>query len=236
LPDPLTDIEKDELIPAPSGEPTLAGYNFTGWFKDAGAVTPWDFENDVVGNTDFTLHANWLAAVRLSYNVNGGIAMETEYVYPDDPLVEVPAVRDGYLFVLWFKDTALLSAWDFDTEVVPDADFTLHALWSIETYLVYFISPQGHGATFVKIDFNGKLTAPVLSDVEGFTFEGWYACGDFSQKWDFDDRVASNMELYAKFTQDDDSTGGGGCGKSASVVSALFLLAGLIALQLKRRA
>ena len=216
--------------------PAWENHRFLGWYKDGQFTDAWDFENDVVGNTDFTLHANWLAAVRLSYNVNGGIAMETEYVYPDDPLVEVPAVRDGYLFVLWFKDTALLSAWDFDTEVVPDADFTLHALWSIETYLVYFISPQGHGATFVKIDFNGKLTAPALSDVKGFTFEGWYVGSDFSQKWDFNSGVASNMELFAKFTQDGDSVGGVGCSNSASFVPALLLLAGLIALQLKRRA
>ena len=45
-------------IAAPA-TPTKVGYNFSGWFKDAGCTTAWDFSTDAV-NGDITLYANWV--------------------------------------------------------------------------------------------------------------------------------------------------------------------------------
>ena len=50
-------------------DPTRSGYNFGGWYKDAGCSKAWDFENDAV-TASITLYAKW--TVRPSSGGGGG--------------------------------------------------------------------------------------------------------------------------------------------------------------------
>ena len=54
---PMTVLEDSRLVKPE--EPVREGYDFTGWYKDANATTPWNFETDkVTDNT--TLYAGWM--------------------------------------------------------------------------------------------------------------------------------------------------------------------------------
>jgi uncharacterized repeat protein (TIGR02543 family) len=53
-----------------------------------------------------------------------------------------------------------------------------------------------------KVTPGGKIPSPAAMTKEGFTFEGWYAAGDFSgSPWNFAvDTVTGDSTLYAKWT------------------------------------
>ena len=75
-------------IAAPA-TPTKDRYNFSGWYKDAGCTTAWDFSTDVV-NGDITLYANWVGedgkilavanATISDYNIFMPVQRDVDYV------------------------------------------------------------------------------------------------------------------------------------------------------------
>jgi len=87
--------------------PPRTGFNFGGWFLDAGHTSQWDF-NNTVGGENFTLYAKWTAIVYvITYYLNGGIN------HPDNPLtytvedpdivLKKPTRKDG-VFIAWYRD------------------------------------------------------------------------------------------------------------------------------------
>lgn len=68
------------------------------------------------------------ASYIVSFEVNGGSAIEA--VTTEDGVVTKPAdpTRDGYIFKGWYEDAEFTNPFDFDTEKV-DANTTLYAKW-----------------------------------------------------------------------------------------------------------
>lgn len=62
---------------------------------------------------------------------------------------------------------------------------------------------NGHGTDSTLVVSNGSiLPVPMIEEVEGFTFEGWYKDEAFTQAWDFaTDKVTANTVLFAKWSQ-----------------------------------
>lgn len=118
-------------------------------------------------------------AYTVTYNVNGGSAVEPETVYngklatkPQDP------VKDGYIFVGWYKDAEFKEVFDFETQTIT-ANTTVYA---------YFIEKNPVGEEFevkFELGYEGESLAPVKTvggkllnlpepKREGFTFIGWW--------------------------------------------------------------
>lgn len=83
-PDPQK-VYRDEKISKPAN-PTDDAWNFCGWYKEAGCVTPWNFETDKLV-ADVTLYAKWtftyvdlgLPSGNLWASCNLGAAKETDF-------------------------------------------------------------------------------------------------------------------------------------------------------------
>ncbi len=58
----------DALIVAPSA-PTKAGYDFSGWYRDAGFETAWNFAYDKMPAADVILYAKWVPKTDTVYKV-----------------------------------------------------------------------------------------------------------------------------------------------------------------------
>ena len=57
---------------AKPADPTKAGHDFGGWFKDAACTIPWDFDSDVVTEAT-TLYAKWTPKTNtITFDANGG--------------------------------------------------------------------------------------------------------------------------------------------------------------------
>lgn len=110
--------------------------------------------------------------------------------------------KKGYTFIGWYNGDKIFK-FDDDTTNVPNV-LNLVAKWDINKYTVQFVSDYGsfadqpieHGGT---ID-TGKLTIP---EVEGFTFDGWYADKTYNTTFDFNTSITSNTTVYAKWTAKD---------------------------------
>lgn len=79
---PVDEVEVDYMANIPNAETTLLGYNFVGWFEkymdDSISDTPFDFENEKMGNSDIMLVAKWTAVFKNSdaYTTDGYFEIE----------------------------------------------------------------------------------------------------------------------------------------------------------------
>ena len=100
--------------------PTWEGHVFNGWYKEAACTNTWNFDTDVVtGN--ITLYAKWIAYCKITFDSQGGSAVASEELLPGDKITR-PAdpAKEGYIFRRWFKESACINAWNFNTDVVTD--------------------------------------------------------------------------------------------------------------------
>lgn len=158
--------------------PTLAGNNFTGWYKDEACKELWDFDNDVVV-ADITLHAGWDKEMHtVHFNSNGGSSVGSINV-PYGELIPAPTdpILKGNSFAGWYKDEALNDPWHFDYDVVTQ-DITLYAKWIAENKLIYTVTykPNGAAGNDVITVHEDNTTAVVLSNPferSGYSFVEW---------------------------------------------------------------
>lgn len=108
--------------------------------------------------------------------------------------------KENHTFAGWYNGDEKFD-FDADTTKAPNV-LNLVAKWDINKYTVQFVSDYGsfadqtveHGKP-IETD---KLTIP---EVEGFTFDGWYA--EDNTKFDFTQPIKSNTMVYAKWTAND---------------------------------
>ena len=106
--------------------------------------------------------------------------------------------KENHTFAGWYNGDEKFD-FDADTTKAPNV-LNLVAKWDINKYTVQFVSDYGsfadqtveHGKP-IETD---KLTIP---EVEGFTFDGWYADEAHKTKFDFTKPIKSNTKVYAKW-------------------------------------
>lgn len=106
--------------------------------------------------------------------------------------------KENHTFAGWYNGDDEFK-FDDDTTNAPNV-LNLVAKWDINKYTVQFVSEHGsfkdqtieHGK---PIDTD-KLTIP---EVEGYTFDGWYADDTRTKEFDFSTPITSNTTVYAKW-------------------------------------
>ncbi len=175
-------------IEVPATDPTQAGYTFLGWEPAAGVLTE---ANDV------TYYASWLRnTYKVSYYLDEDKTLYEEYggFFMGDE-IDVPAEPDmmGYDFIGWDIDGDG-EADDMYTEVMPDGDLEVYALWDVMDDPVAVVWDANGGkftdeATSKKDEneyfFDDDVTA--ITDVpvrEGYDFLGWASAADAEEAED----------------------------------------------------
>ena len=106
--------------------PTKAKAAFVGWYSDNTLTTPYDFDTKV--ESAITLYAKWINTYEVTFDVDGGSAVETQTVRENEKVKEPTApTKATFYFVGWYTDNALTIEYDFETAVT--SDFTLYAKW-----------------------------------------------------------------------------------------------------------
>lgn len=106
--------------------------------------------------------------------------------------------KENHTFAGWYNGDKPFD-FDADTTNAPNV-LNLVAKWDINKYTVQFVSDYGsfadqpikHGGT---IDPD-KLTIP---EVEGYTFDGWYADDNHTVKFNFSTPITGDTKVYAKW-------------------------------------
>lgn len=175
-------VNEGEKVTAPT-TPTKVGFTFDAWYTTTDYVTHWDFANDVV-TKNLTLYARWInASFTVTFNTNGGTAIEAKEVAEGSILTEVPTpVKEGFIFAGWYTDEALTE--EFNAENPIMANLTLYAKWE-----------QEEPAKDVKTLF--LETANSLPDENDITVSNFKEVFDKCQK---------GFEYYLKLTSEEQQT------------------------------
>ncbi|MDR0523381.1 MAG: leucine-rich repeat protein [Candidatus Methanoplasma sp.] len=140
------------------------------------------------------------------FDSQGGSYVPSQAVYPDSRAPEPSApFRAGYSFAGWYKEASCVNAWDFETDLVRDADVTLYAGWETlgaidePSYTVTFDTRGGSTLPQITgVDYNSRIVAPPSPSRSGYSFDRWYKEASCVNAWSFaSDRVTGNVTLYA---------------------------------------
>ena len=194
----------NETLDLPAA-PGKDGYTFAGWFFDNGT-----WRNELTADTYSEKPLTGDVSVYAFYEKTEEPVLPQEYTvfFDVDNGTPVAAVttsriekqpqttREGYTFEGWYADKNFTEKVTFPYEVTRAQ--TLYAKWKKNTYTVHF---ETDGGTAV-----GDMTVSVIerfpsTEKKGYTFDGWYADENFTEKVTFPYEVTRAQTLYAKWTQ-----------------------------------
>ena len=144
--------KEGEALTMPAN-PTKAGYEFGGWYKDSELTEVVDFTKMPAGPT--TIYAKWeeTKALEIKFVTNGGSSVDPIHTTQGSNVGTLPtSTLEGKLFVGWYKDQMLTQKF---TDETFTEDLTLYAGFiNPETQLanpVSFISnwSENEGGTYV---------------------------------------------------------------------------------------
>jgi uncharacterized repeat protein (TIGR02543 family) len=184
----------------PPNVPIKTDYIFAGWYKEVDCFNAWYFTTDLV-TKNTTLYAKWkYNRYIVSFDSQGGSAVY-EVIADNNSSISPPAspVKTNYAFVGWYKESACINEWNFETDIVT-SDIKLYAKWTIGKYLVSFNSMGGESISDTAVNYNTIIIAPKAPIKSNCTFAGWYREVDCLNPWNFtNDVVIANTTLYAKW-------------------------------------
>ena len=166
-----------------------------------GSKTQWD---DITKGRNSDVLENHLicAMLEATFTADGeSISTQTidrggKFTKPAEP------PKENHTFAGWYNGGEKFD-FDADTTNVPNV-LELVAKWDINQYTVQFVSDHGSFADqtieYGKLIETDKLTIP---EVEGYTFNGWYADEAHNTKFDFTKPIKHNTTVYAKWTAKD---------------------------------
>ena len=162
-----------------------------------GSKTQWD---DITKGSNSDVLENHLICAKLEATFTAdGESISTQTIDRGGKFTEPAAPsKENHTFAGWYNGDEPFD-FDADTTNAPNV-LELVAKWDINQYTVKFVSEHGsfadqtieHGET-IKPD---KLTIP---EVEGYTFDGWYADDTHTKEFDFSTPITSNTTVYAKW-------------------------------------
>lgn len=162
-----------------------------------GSKTQWD---DITKGSNSDVLENHLICAKLEATFTAdGESISTQTIDRGGKFTEPAAPsKENHTFAGWYNGDEKFD-FDADTTNAPNV-LELVATWDINQYTVQFVSDHGsfadqtieHGETIKP----GNLTIP---EVEGYTFDGWYADAAYSKKFDFSTPITGDTKVYAKW-------------------------------------
>ena len=194
----------NETLDLPAA-PGKDGYTFVGWFFDNGT-----WRNELTADTYSEKPLTGDVSVYAFYEKTEEPVLPQEYTvfFDVDNGTPVAAVttsriekqpqttREGYTFEGWYADKNFTEKVTFPYEVTRAQ--TLYAKWEKNAYTVHF---ETDGGTAVGDMIVSVIERSPSTEKKGYTFEGWYADENFTEKVAFPYEVTAEQTLYAKWTQ-----------------------------------
>ena len=180
------------IMPAYSNIPARSGYTLKGYSQTPGAASPSMYPGDALYWTDsyswthtFTVYCVWAAdSFTVSYNVGSGSGApedQSKTAGVDLTLSSATPTWTGHTFVEWntAADGSGTSYSPGDT-YTADADLTLYAIWTTDTYTVAYNANSGSGAPASQTKTYGEdlVLSDTLPTYSGHTFVEWNTAAD----------------------------------------------------------
>ena len=168
-----------------------------------GSKTQWD---DITKGRNSDVLENHLICAMLEATFTAdGESISTQTIDRGEKFTKPAAPspsKENHTFAGWYNGDEKFD-FDADTTNAPNV-LELVAKWEKSKYTVKFVSDHGSFADQTiehgKLIETDKLTIP---EVEGYTFDGWYADENRTIEFDFTKPITSNTTVYAKWTAKD---------------------------------
>lgn len=164
-----------------------------------GSKTQWD-DNITKGSNNDVLENHLICAkLEATFTADGTTFAQPQTIDRGGKFTEPAAPsKENHTFAGWYNGDEKFD-FDADTTNAPNV-LNLVAKWDINKYTVQFVSEHGSFAD-KPIEYGGtidpdKLTIP---EVEGYTFDGWYADAAHTKKFDFTKPITGDTKVYAKW-------------------------------------
>ena len=191
--------------------PNLAGWIFTGWYKDAACTVKVGNADEILTKPNFvtsgsvTLYAGWTSnKYSVSYDANGGegSTSPSSHVYDiQSPLSKNSYTKEGYSFKSWNTKADGTGTEYSNGETVcnltseKDTVITLYAQWKNNSYTVNYDPNGGEGsveATTHMYDIESGLRANNFTKA-GYIFDCWNTRLDGSGASYSDEEAVRNL-------------------------------------------
>lgn len=191
------DVEIGGKITEPTA-PTRNGYIFKEWCTDYAATQAYDFDTAVAG--DMTLYAAWTTAAVVTFNSNGGSAVDSQTVKIGGKAVyPITPTRENYTFSCWCSDSDLTAVFDFNKAITEN--ITLYAKWVQISNTVTFRSNGGTSVESQDVMIGSYAAEPEEPTREGYDFVYWCDDSDLTNEFHFDKTpITGALTLYAKWS------------------------------------
>ncbi len=188
-------LEEGVSITLPD-DPERDGYTFEGWYVDSDLSKT--LSTDYLVDAEITLYAKWEAITyTVTFETNGGSSVNAQVINENDVASEPTPTMDHNTFEGWYIDDELTTAYDFTTPIT--ADVTLYAAWSEKVYTLTYETGAGSNVASVSGVFGTAITEPDSPTQTGYTFGGWFVEDTYETAFDFDETLAADVTLYAKW-------------------------------------
>ena len=176
--------------------PSKENHTFAGWYN---GDEKFDFDADTTNAPNvLELVAKWdINQYTVQFvSDHGSFADQT---IEHGKLIEtskltIPEV-EGYTFDGWYTEDN--TKFDFTKPITSNT--TVYAKWTAKDYEVSFVTEHGDPPTSQNVKYNGTADNPGKLSAEGYTFIGWYADDNYSQKFDFNTPITGDTKVYAKW-------------------------------------
>lgn len=109
--------------------------------------------------------------------------------------------KPGHQFKGWYQEATYETEWDFNQDIVTKP-IKLYAKWDIMSYRILFETNGGNDIGSQMIVYNQPLVQPKDPVKSGFVFDGWYRDPALTQPYDFNEKITTEMTLYAKWVSE----------------------------------
>ncbi len=180
--------------------PTKDGFYFYGWALDEGLETR--AENVIVITANTKLYAEWGAEEKytLSFETNGGTAIEAATYRPNDYL-QAPAdpTKANFSFGGWYKDAACTQEFSFyAAPQMPKKSITIYAKWNPLNGIL-FETNGGSSVAPVFGEIGDEIKGLTEPTKENYIFEGWFADAKFTTPYEASIIPSGTVTVYAKW-------------------------------------
>ena len=134
---------------------------------------------------------------------NGGTEIEPQVVNSGDKASKpTDPTKADYTFAGWYSDAELVNEYNFDNPVT--SNISIYAKWNeitppAVTYTVTFISNGGTEIPSQIVNPGDTVIQPDDPTKENYYFAGWFSDSEFTEEYDFETPVMSDISLYAKW-------------------------------------
>ena len=188
--------------------PSVAGYTFSGWYKEPECTNIWDFDADTVTSSR-TLYAKWnLTTYNIAYELNGGTNVAsnpTEYTVLSDNVALASPSKQGNTFTGWTYDAVTTPQLNAIIAKGSTGNKTFTANWAVNTYAVTLEANGGTGSDLTSYTYGTTTVLPTDYKKTGYTFAGWYDNQEFTGRpiTALTSDKIGKITLYAKWVSDD---------------------------------